>query len=190
MNKRLHNVEVIVDMLIPYCVLALMTLIFTELFFYEFAHYYEGYIRIVDVVILSFFWCDLIFKYIRVRNVPKFFRTYLIDIIAVFPFFLLFRLFEGVAMLLTETFSQGQLLFHEGIEVERIGSRLLHHVFHGQKLERSYLMYRFLKPTLRLPRLLKVIPYFEKPTGHHHKHEFLRFDYFRHHKLGNNTSHG
>ena len=95
------------------------------------------------------------------------------DIIAVFPFFLVFRTFEGFAALFAspETFVQGQKIFHEGIEVEREVSKVVQEAEKIGKVSRSRLFIRFLRPLARLPRFLKAIPFFERPTGDHHPHD-------------------
>ena len=94
MKIWLHKIEVIVDRSIPYNIIVLLFLIIGELFFYEQVQPYIKWINLTDNFVVGVFVIDLIFKYIRIRNIPKFFRKCWMDIIAVFPFFLLFRLFE------------------------------------------------------------------------------------------------
>lgn len=177
MKLWMHQVEVFVDFIIPWCVLVLLFLVVMEIFFYAAVEPYSSSFHVIDFIILLVFWVDLVFKYIRVKNVPKFIHLYFMDIIAVFPFFLVFRLFESIAFVISDSVRSGQVLFHEGLEMERIGVKFVKHVSHGNTLQRSYLFFRFARPLLRIPRLLKIIPYFERPTGHHHKHEFLHFPY-------------
>ncbi|MEM5805843.1 MAG: hypothetical protein QXM85_01445, partial [Candidatus Aenigmatarchaeota archaeon] len=55
---------------------------------------YYYIVDIIDLVIIFIFVLDLGFKYRHAKNIPDFLRRYWIYIIAVFPFFLVFRLIE------------------------------------------------------------------------------------------------
>ncbi|MBS3158680.1 ion transporter [Candidatus Woesearchaeota archaeon] len=124
MKKWMHKLEVIVDKAILPCIAVLLVIIVLELFFRETAEHYHTAISIADYFIVSIFVADLVFKYLRVRQIPLFIRTYWLDILAVFPFILLFRAVEGVYGLFVagesiETFASLQSVFHEGLEVEK-----------------------------------------------------------------------
>lgn len=193
MKKWLHKIEVIIDKIIPFLLLLLLLIIIIDFFFKQIAEQYLFYVESADYFIIFIFLVDLIFKYVRVRNISKFVRTFWLDIIAVFPFFLVFRIFEAAAGLFSTSMSEGaasfQTILHEGLEVERGGAKLLER--EGQvlstvekegakiaaetekiaKISRSEKFARFLRPILRTPRFLKAVPFFEKPTGEHHVHE-------------------
>ena len=103
------------------------------------------------------------FKYIRVRKVPLFVRKYWLDILAVFPFFLFFRVFEFAFGAWGQT---AQSILHEGLEIEKEGSKVVREAekFAKEgsrvareaekvgKLSRSQKFARFLRPIFRLPR--------------------------------------
>lgn len=170
MNKTLHKTELLIDRIIPYTVVILTIVIVLELFFYSHVEEYSLYIRIIDYAVISIFCIDLIFKYMKVRKIPLFLRHYWIDILAVFPFFLLFRLFEEIYALasISQFFRGSQAVMHESIILEKEGLMLVRAAEKSQRLSRTGLVMRVIRPLLRLPRLLKIIPYFERPTREHH----------------------
>jgi hypothetical protein len=201
MKRWMHKIEVIVDKLIPPALIVLLAVIILDLGFSEFvaAHHLEPYMVAADYAIIALFVVDLVFKWLRTRHIPLFLRKYWLDILAVFPFFLLFRLFEAAAgafsFAVSESAQTVQAVVHEGLEVEKEGAKLIQEaekiatqgsrVAKGadkiSKLSRSAKFMRFLRPILRLPRFIKAIPrfthFYEKPTGEHHEHEYKpKFD--------------
>ncbi len=198
MKKWLHKIEVIVDKLIVPMLLLLVVIIVLDLGFPELSHEYHLFVLLGDYLVILVFVLDLVFKWFRVRNIPLFIRKYWLDILAVFPFFLLFRVFEGILGLFSRSFSEGvqtvQSVLHTGLEVEKEGAkvaevvtkegtkvldvtahevaRIAKEAENFGKISRTSRFARFLKPIFRAPRFLKAIPFFEKPTGHHHIHEY------------------
>lgn len=198
MKRWMHKVEVAVDKIIPPCLIVLLVIIVLELGFNDLVEHYqlEIWLQIADYLVIAVFVLDLVFKWMKTRHLPKFLRKYWLDILAVFPFFLLFRLFEMFAGVfgaaVSESTKTAQSILHEGLEVEKEGakiakeaeklisqsSRVAREAEKVSKLSRSARFIRFLRPILRLPRLFKVIPntlqFYEKPHGGHHEHEFMR----------------
>ncbi|MBI4738134.1 ion transporter [Candidatus Woesearchaeota archaeon] len=194
MKKWYHDLEVLVDHLIPYLLIILLNIIIIEFFFKEAAEKYHTLIVITDAFIVTVFFVDLVFKYLRTRNVPLFVKHYWLDILAVFPFFLVFRLFEALGLLGggVETISATQKVVHEGLEVEKEGVKIIKEgekltklfregteiekeVAYGAqeaerivKATRTQLFARFIRPLSRAPRFAKVLHFFEKPHKHHH----------------------
>ena len=128
MKKWLHKVEYVVDRIIPYSLIVLVVLIVLELFFHEKIKNYLLIIEILDYIIIAIFMVDLYFKYERVRNFKTFLKKYWLDVIAVFPFFLVFRMFEEILVIsgaVKETFITGQRIVHSGVEVEKIGAEFI-----------------------------------------------------------------
>ena len=100
------------------------------------------------------------------------------DIIAVFPFFLLFRLIEEALLFfrVSQEVSEGQKFLHLGVEAEKIAkeeralrelsalqkeSRVFMEIEEGTKLSRTRMFARFLRlPRLIIPRLTLLIPFF------------------------------
>lgn len=171
LHKLYHKMELIVDKIVPYLVILLLVLIILDLAFKDEVAPYEVYITLLDYFVLAVFCIDLAFKYIKVRKIPTFLRRYWLDILAVFPFFILFRLFEQVYLVasLPQLLKEPPTLLHESIVLEREGIRLMRAAEKTEKVSRTKMMLRLMKPLQRFPRLLKIIPYYERPTKEHHK---------------------
>ena len=80
-------------------------------------HNYEPWLTVIDSVIIFFFVIDLVFKWIKTKNVRKFLRLYWLDIVAVFPFYLGFRAYTEIAglFLIEEVAETGQKVAHEAV---------------------------------------------------------------------------
>ncbi|MBI1970440.1 hypothetical protein HYS47_01710 [Candidatus Woesearchaeota archaeon] len=191
MRKFLHYLHLVVDKLIFPSLLVILLLVVLELFFPAVAAPYRNLIDAIDLAIIILFVIDLSFKYARATSVRGFLRQYWIEIIAVIPFFLLFRMVEGITRVLGaagETTKETQQLVHLGsglskqAEHELIGTRQAFRI--GIRLEqegRLIRLARFLRPLLRLPRFLKLnirewekrfaasITFFEEPFHSHWK---------------------
>ncbi|MEK6856926.1 MAG: hypothetical protein AABX49_02840 [Nanoarchaeota archaeon] len=166
MHPLLKKLEHFTDRIIPYLLVVLGIVLIMEFFFKNVAQKYYLYINFADAVIIFFFVLDLAFKFNRVRKLKLFLRKYWLDIIAVFPFFLLFRLFEEVFVLfrLSPELSEGQKFFHIGLETEKLAKEevALREIAELQKetrLARTQLVGRYFK----LPRLIKIFLFYEKP---------------------------
>lgn len=190
MKRWLHKIEVIVDKAITPCLFILLAVIIIELGFAGMVEHYglETYIHIADYIVVTFFVADLIFKYMKTRHLPEFFRKYWLDILAVFPFFLLFRFYEvtigAFSPALTESTETAQKLLHEGVEVEKEGSKIIREAEKIAKeaerlgkAERSTRFARFIRPLFRMPRFFKakhhLTKFYDKPSGEHHENEYM-----------------
>ncbi len=159
MKKWLHKIEILVDKLIPPLLVILLLIIVGEIWFHEFMIKNHTYVQIIDWTIVFVFVLDLIFKYIRIRNIPKFLRASWLDILAVFPFFLVFRLFEGLVGLfgIGETVTQTQRIVHLGVESEKeVVSVIREGEIAAKEAARSEKMARFLRPLSRGFRFFKA----------------------------------
>ena len=151
-----HKVEVIVDKLIPYALILLLFSIIGELFFSEKFGYFPLFVSIIDGFVISVLAVDLFFKYTYIKNVPKFLRRYWLEVIALFPAFLIVRVLEEIITITkledTIRFSQEALEFSEkiGIGPTRV----------------SYFL-GLIRPLARLPRFLAAFHFYEKPTHRH-----------------------
>jgi len=176
MKRWIHIIEVFVDKAIPYTVLLLLFIIIGEFAFHNLMNHYRTYINMIDYAIIFFFLIDLCFKFYRVRNAKLFFKKYWLEVIAVFPFILVFRLFEELFILLrfTEPIEQGQKIAHTVSEIGKISeeqniikelsalekeTRVFKSIEEGTKLSRTNMFLRFFK----LPRLARAVPIYEKP---------------------------
>jgi len=93
-----HKVERVIDYAIPVATVALIIVIVAS--FLTNLEQYEPIPTIVDYSILAIFLLDLGFKWNHVRKLKKFVKLYWLDIIAVFPFYLLTRSFFAATQLL------------------------------------------------------------------------------------------
>jgi len=178
MKRWLHKVELLVDKIIPYSLVLLFFVIIGEIFFSEKIEPYSFYVSVIDGFIIFIFVVDLIFKYVRIRNFPKFFRSYWLEIIAVFPAFLVLRLAEEFIIIakLGETFESvgetAQSALHEVVGIEKEGKILMREAERiGPGVSRLRYFHRFVRPLARFPRFLKAFSFYEKPTGRHHSYE-------------------
>ncbi len=182
MKKWLEKLEHIIDKIIPFLLLILLGIIIIDLFFHDISDRYHLPIEITDGIIITIFIIDLIFKYHRARTIPNFIKRYWLDILAVFPFFLVFRVFEGAIDLFETfkgTFIEGQKIAHVGLELkelevggklERITKELPLAEETGAKItsaSRSERLARFLKPLVRGSRFGKALHFYEKPHKNH-----------------------
>lgn len=171
MKPWLHKVEFITDKSIPYLVLVLLILIILDIFYHEKTLPYKNQILMLDYFIVLVFIIDLSFKYYRVKNYRLFLKKYWLDIIAVFPFFLVFRLVEEILLLtrIGESLSEGQKFLHTSVEIGRISkeaseeARILREIQEASKLERTSMIGRIIRPVERVPRIWRMLHFYEKP---------------------------
>lgn len=157
-SQFLKEVELVVDISIPYLLILLTFLIIIEFSLTGAAEKYSLFFDISHGVIIFIFVLDLIFKYQRTRTLKQFFTHYWLDILAVFPFYLVFRLFEQLTLLFrfSELAQESQKILHEGLEIERVVAKEAQEAEKGSKL-----LPRFLRALQRSPRLLKARVFFK-----------------------------
>ena len=154
-KKWYEPIEKVVKKLILPLIVILLFLIIGEIFFYHELEPYHFYIQILDFIIVFVFILDLLFTYLKIRKFWPFLKKSWLDIIAVFPFFLVFRAFERMYLLfrIPEELKEGQMILHEGLEVEKKASRFVKET----RIARSEKFLRFIRPGARSLRLAKGI---------------------------------
>jgi hypothetical protein len=171
MKRWLHKIEVIVDKSIPYLLILLLVLIVGEIWFGHEIEPYRIIVSLVDGAIIFIFVLDLIFKYMRIKKFPKFFRKYWFEIIAVFPAFLVLRIIEEFAYIagLGEAMRAS---LPQVLKIQKEGKVLVGEI-ERTRLGISRLRYfsRFARPLSRFPRFFEAFSFYEKPTGRHHPGE-------------------
>ncbi len=143
----LEKIEHIVDRAVPY-ILALLSLLIILEFTHVADEYHDVFIMI-DYFIVAFFVIDLCFKWYHTRDVLKFIKLYWIDIIAVFPFYAVFRLYFSV----TELFAAGesvQKILHESVLLRE--TKLLRESEYAAKLAKEGRLVRVIARSLRILR--------------------------------------
>lgn len=185
MKMWAHKLESFVDRAIPYTLILLTAIIIIDIFFKEFAEEYNLWIAILDYTIIAFFVVDLVFKYLRIRKFKEFLKECWLDIIAVFPFVLFFRVFESLSLFvrLPAEFREGQSILHtivaskqEFAEFFGRSSKLIEDAKLAEGISRTERILKEVRPLARAPRLIKALPFYEKPTGKHHLHELEELD--------------
>lgn len=125
MEKKWYDIfHHIVDFLIPVCLVLLIVVLVIEFFFPAIAEHYNLWLGIADGFIVLVFFLDVVFKYQRASSIPNFLKESWLDIIAIFPFFLFFRVFEGIGVLkaageIADLGASGQKVLHTGVEVTK-----------------------------------------------------------------------
>ena len=155
-----HDAEVIVDRTIPYALILLLFLIIGEIFFADELQHYSLFVSTIDSFIIGAFVFDLFFKYKHSRNIPAFLRRHWLQIIALFPAFLIVRLVEEffVVTKLEDAIKFSQ----EALEIEQKA---------GLGAARASYFSKLIMPLARLPRFLAAFHFYEKPTHRYlHKH--------------------
>lgn len=150
MNSKtiLIKIHILTDSLLPYAIILLGVDLFFHLFVSNFYSNFEIYFSILQWSCLSVFFSDLIFKFSRAATIPQFLKTSWFDILAIFPFFLLFRVFETLGLIGTLSGAVGDI---QGV----VGT--------GSDIERKAHFERFLKPLLKTPRFAKVLHFYNSP---------------------------
>jgi hypothetical protein len=118
MNKFLERVEHVVDKAVPYSLIVLIAVVVIDLFYKEIAEHYHQELVLIDAAIVTLFVVDLVFKYNRVRNIPKFLKMYWLDVLAVLPVVLIFRFVEEAVLVSEQAVNAIKNLFHIGVVVE------------------------------------------------------------------------
>jgi len=113
-NKIVIKIEKFVNWSIPLLVVLLLIAIVIELSTEE-ARKYDKELAIFDYIIVSFFLVDLTFKWLHTKKLKKFLKLYWIDIIAVFPFYLIFRAYISILEIFPfgESITNIQKITHE-----------------------------------------------------------------------------
>ena len=165
MHKFLHETEVFIDRSIPFFLAGLPAVLIIEIYFSWIKDKYFVWFDLFDIAMVAVLLIDLFFKYERVKNTKKFIRKYWFDIIAAFPFFIIFRFLE--IFRLSEALKSGQQVLHETIQIERTGQRLIEEAEAVGEVSRTERFLRYFKVFGRFPRFCEAFPFFEHPNGKH-----------------------
>jgi hypothetical protein len=112
LHRHIHTAEWFVDKATLW-VLGILTLLIIAEFTIDLAPY-EHYVTVLDIFIISFFITDLSFKYAHTTTLLRFVRLYWLEIIAILPFYYLFRFFSGVGAI-GESVAEAQKITHEAM---------------------------------------------------------------------------
>lgn len=159
MRYWLEYLEETVDKLVVPSLIAVAAIVIVELFFKEIAYSLHTPIVILDNIVISIFVIDVGFKLYRATNWEGFLREHWLEIIAIVPFFLAFRLLEGIFIAIN-TVEKGQHIAHlaEGARSSRFAV-----YFSGPEVARSSKLGNLFRAIARSPRLAKAAQFFESP---------------------------
>ncbi len=166
---RASQFEVIIDKLVPYVLFFVLIAFLGEFFFPVFFHPYEKMIFYMDVILVtSVLGIDLLFKYHHTKKHEGFFKKHWIDVLAVLPFFLVFRVFEEFILIarfipLETTVKETQAITHElrGFREARI---IVREAEATGTLSRVGLLRRWLGALLRSPRIYAGMAFYRRPV--------------------------
>ncbi len=121
MHPFWEKVEEINSKLIPFAIFILLGIIIFELFIHSENPTLQRAVHILDGLVIAIFVIDLIFLAIHSRNTRFFFKNYWLDMLAVFPFGLLFTVVERVyeIAVAAERLAVGQAIAHEALEARK-----------------------------------------------------------------------
>ncbi len=110
------TIEKFVDKSVPYLLvlLAIVIVLDNPLWSLVDLHEYETPVLIFDTIVVLFLVADLIFKWFHIKNAKKFFRYYWLELIAVFPFYLIFRVYIFAAEI-ARAGEEANRILHEAI---------------------------------------------------------------------------
>lgn len=91
------KIEAFFDTMIVPALLVILVIVVADVFFTDFKYQHETYFFYADLFVIGVFVGDLSFKFKRAASWKGFLRKEWLEIIAVFPFFWIFRLIESVA---------------------------------------------------------------------------------------------
>lgn len=97
MNKYWRKLESFFDMMIVPALLVLLVYVVVDVFFTDFKYAYETQFFYADLFVISVFLGDLSFKFKRATSWKGFLKREWLEILAITPFFWVFRLIEGIA---------------------------------------------------------------------------------------------
>lgn len=148
-NKSKSKLEKITNMIVPFLVLVLAIILILENPFWVIIDLepYQVHLAIVDALIIFFFGLDLIFKWRRIHKIKPFIKLYWLDILAVFPFYLLFR-----------AYGQLTAVFLAGEQITDVSQKAAHEYLALKEAEllKEEKLAREIKPIARLIRVCKA----------------------------------
>lgn len=151
---RIHDIT---DMLVgPALVIILFVIIF-EIFLPDLAHKYHTAILAADYAAITVFLVDLSFKFKRASEWENFLRDYWLEIIAIMPGFIVFRVLDTF-FVITRSAELSQDAIHLATRSERLAA-----IAGGGELSRVARLERVSLGLARTPRLARAVDFFKPP---------------------------
>lgn len=155
MEADLDTVRRCTDRLVGPALLVILIVILLEVFLPDLAHDYHTWILIADYAAISIFVVDLGFKFHRASKWQNFMKEYWLEIIAIMPGFVLFRVLDSI-FVITRSAELGQDAIHLATRSERLAA-----LTRGGQLTRAARFERVMLGFARTPRLAKAIEFYK-----------------------------
>ena len=137
-----ESIESVIDRVVPFSLVVLFASVLSQFLYPEALAPYDLYLSLVDWFIILLLVVDLMFKFRKAISVKGFLRKYWLEIVAVLPFVVIIRAFQGVAISV-EFLTRGALMIPVG----------------------SQAFLRFLRPMARFPRFVRMLDNLDSLAG-------------------------
>ena len=175
--------EIFIDKMVPYALMFVVAHMITIIFFEEVLHRYEEFLIFLEFFLITFvLGFDVIFKYRRSVNKKYFFKHHWIEIFAVFPFMLIFRLFEEAYLIsrlapVELSLASTQTIVHEARGISS-GARIIRDAELAGRVSRAGMFGKI----ARIPAFLRGAIFFEHPlTRQNKKHHGIHYAFYSKH---------
>jgi len=175
--------EIFIDKMVPYALMFIIIHLLLNLFYVETIHRYEEFIIFLEFFLITFvLGFDLIFKYRRSVSKKYFFRHHWLEIAAVFPFMLIFRLVEEAYLIsrlvpVEVSVSSTQMVLHD-IKGISSGARIIQDAELAGRASRVGTFGKI----ARIPAFIRGAIFFEHPlTRQNKKHHGIHYAFYSKH---------
>lgn len=151
--ERIHDIT---DNLVGPALVVILFVILFEIFLPDLAHRYHTAILVADYAAITVFVIDLSFKFKRASEWENFLRNYWLEIIAIMPGFIVFRILDTF-FVITRSAELSQDAIHLATRSERLAALT------GGELSRVARLERVSLGLARTPRLAKAVDFFKPP---------------------------
>lgn len=139
--------------------IVILIVILMELFLPDLAHKYHAAILVADYSAISIFVVDLGFKFKRASEWEDFVKKYWLEIIAIMPGVILFRILDTI-FVITRSAELSQDAIHLATRSERLAA-----IAGSGELSRAARIERLTKGLTRTPRLAKAFSFYDEPSN-------------------------
>jgi len=147
------------DTLVGPALLIILVVILMEIFLPDLAHRYHTAILVADYSAIAVFVIDLGFKFQRASKWKKFLRKYWLEIIAIMPGFIIFRVLDTF-FVVTRSAELSQDAIHLLTRSERLAV-----IAGSSELSRAARFERVMLGFARTPRLARAKDFFKPPDN-------------------------
>ena len=146
------------DRMVGPALIVILIVILTEIFLPDIAHKYHTAIVIADYSAILIFVVDLGFKFKRASEWEGFVKKYWLEIIAIMPGFIIFRVLDTF-FVITRSAELSQDAIHLATRSERLAA-----IAGSGEITRAARIERLTKGLTRSPRLAKAFSFYDEPS--------------------------